>query len=529
MPYLEFREGERLLFMHLLRPGRTVVGRSDACDVALPSESVSRTHCLVEQRVDGWWLFDRSRNGTRVNGEVAPRHLLRDGDAIELGDWHARFVVGVEAGRDQTTANGPRLAARHEELVEVGEGRVAASHARLTFTGGPHAGRTVVLDQPRVTLGGVGADVELAPGLPLRVATLRVVRGRVMVDPEAAAVHLAGARLRELTPVFAGEAIRIGEHTAIVEIDTDDEPEEAASFGEMVGNEPVMKRLFGVLSRMAAHEAPVLLTGESGTGKELAARGLHSNGPRFDGPFVAVNCAAIAETLFESELFGHEKGAFTGATHRQDGAFQRADGGTLFLDEIGELDGEAQAKLLRALESGEVRRVGGSAPEFPDVRVVAATNRDLPSMVAKSAFRSDLYFRLAVLTVRLPSLAERRGDIGLLARTLVARNHPGTELTPGAVRALEQYEWPGNIRELRNVLTRAAVLGGRNISAGDLTFHPWAFDGEAQVPETFGNDPDREQVATALRHASGNRSQAARSLGIPRSSLLYKLRKYGLG
>jgi len=169
-------------------------------------------------------------------------------------------------------------------------------------------------------------------------------------------------------------------------------------------------------------------------------------GPRRDGPFVAVNCAAIAETLFESELFGHEKGAFTGASRRQDGAFQRAHGGTLFLDEIGELGADEQAKLLRALESGEVRRVGGGPPEFPDVLVIAATNSDLGTLVHEGRFREDLYFRLAVLAVRLPPLRDRRGDIGLLAQTLLDRVHPGARLTPSAVRALEEYDWPAHHR-----------------------------------------------------------------------------------
>ncbi len=325
----------------------------------------------------------------------------------------------------------------------------------------------------------------------------------------------------------------------VVDVRTVEETPEHTHFGESVGSSPAMRRLFGVLRRMAAHDAPVLLTGDSGTGKELSARALHDHGARHGGPFVALNCAAIAEQLFESELFGHEKGAFTGATNRAEGAFQRADGGTLFLDEIGELRLDAQAKMLRALESGEVRRVGGGTAEFPDVRIVAATNRNLQHEVSAGTFRADLYFRLAVLTVRLPSLRERREDIGLLARTLLARHHPGATLTPDAVAALEQYDWPGNIRELRNVLTRAYVLGGPTINASDLQFNPWAFDGAPAAaafgPPTLAPSPsvhsphdEREVLAAALRAAGGNRTRAARELGMPRSSLLYKLGKHGI-
>ena len=276
----------------------------------------------------------------------------------------------------------------------------------------------------------------------------------------------------------------------------------------------------------------MLLTGESGTGKELAAQGLHDAGPRGEGPFVAINCAAVSDTLFESELFGHEKGSFTGATARSDGAFHRAGGGTLFLDEVGEMRLDLQAKLLRALESGEVRRVGASVAEYPDVRVVAATNRHLPQMVREGTFRQDLYYRLEVLTVRLPPLRERREDIPSIARALLLRNHPGARLSDDAVDALVRYDWPGNIRELRNVLTRAFVMAGGVIGRGDLTFNPWAFeDGAGAAPATAAfvpsasDEEERNAVLAALKEAGGNRTTAARILGIPRSSLLYKLKR----
>ena len=348
-----------------------------------------------------------------------------------------------------------------------------------------------------------------------------------MVEPRDAAVYLAGLRLRELTPVYAGEEIRVGGHRLLVEIRTADEACTRPGFGAMVGATPVMKQLFGVLSRVAAHDAPVLLTGESGTGKELAARGLHDNGPRQNGPFIAVNCAGIPSTLFESELFGHEKGSFTGATRGQDGAFQAADGGTLFLDEVGELQADAQAKLLRVLESGEVRRVGGGKPEYPDVRVVCATNRDLADMSHQGTFRSDLYFRIAVLSVRLPPLRARREDIPQLAATLLNRANPGSSLTEDGASALMEHEWPGNVRELRNVLTRALVLGGPVISATSLSFDAWAFDG-AKPAELTAEGAERAAVEAALADSGGNRSAAARALGIPRSSLLYKIKRLGI-
>ncbi|MEQ1567897.1 MAG: sigma 54-interacting transcriptional regulator [Myxococcota bacterium] len=542
MPQLQFHESGRPLFVHVLRGGRTVIGRSDSCDLALPSDSVSRVHCMIDGRPEGWFVQDRSRHGTQVNGKRVDGTVpLADEDEISIGTYRARFVLKEDPSLRGATATAPVAAAIHEEVVEGNEEVFAAGRAEVRFVRGPHAGRTVVLGQARTSVGGPSAAIELDDKLPRGATYLRVVRGRPMVEPGALPVFLAGARVREVTPVLAGEEVRVGEHGFLVEITTiEDKGRELDSFGEMVGRSAPMRRLFGVLQRIAGHDAPVLLNGESGTGKELAARALHDAGPQFDGPYVAVNCAAIADTLFESELFGHEKGSFTGANQRVDGAFHRADRGTLFLDEIGEMHLDLQAKLLRVLESGEVRRVGGAEPEYPDVRVISATNRNLQDMVRQGRFRQDLYFRLAVLTVRLPSLRERADDIPIIAQTLLARHHPGARLTPDAQQSLKEYEWPGNVRELRNVLTRAFVMTGANIAAGDLTFNPWSFEDPtgagpaAPAPVSLrptslgGADPEREVVERALSEAGGNRTQAARILGIPRSSLLYKLNKYGL-
>ncbi len=532
MPHLQFSRDDTPLFVHLLQPGRTVIGRSDRCDLALPADGVSRIHCVIEQRDDTWEVTDRSRHGIRINGEqVDGRALLSAGDQLAVGPYIARFRMEGDAALRAPTATTPMPAAVHEEIIEITEHDVASTRARLTFVRGPREGEVRDLDRSRMSIGGPGSSFELAPDLPRAAVWVRVVRSRVMVEPGHAPAFLAGARVRDITPALPGEELRVGEHGFVVEADLVREaPVSVGSFGEMVGNAEVMKRLFGILHRMALHEAPVLIIGESGTGKELAARGLHDAGPRYEAPFVAVNCAAIQENLFESELFGHEKGAFTGADVRQDGAFQRADGGTLFLDEIGELKLDLQAKLLRALESGEVRRVGGAKPEFPDIRLVAATNRNLSEMVRSGTFREDLYFRLSVLPVRMPPLRERKDDLEMLARTLLERNHPGSQLAPDGAEALQGYEWPGNVRELRNVLTRAVVLGGPVVHAGDLAFNPWAFENEPKDPGPLKRGDGNEQatIQAALDQTGGNRTQAARLLGMPRSSLLYKMKRLGL-
>ncbi|MFT4625336.1 MAG: transcriptional regulator with AAA-type ATPase domain [Myxococcota bacterium] len=529
MARLSFEEGGRRLFEHQLRPGRTLLGRSDRSDVSLPSDTVSRVHCALERRTEGWWVVDRSRNGIRVNGAPVERHLLAHGDVIDLGIYSARFQLHVDDEPDVVTVTAaPRMAATHEALLDVGAGHVTTVRARLRFTSGPRSGDEVLLKRPRLSLGGTGAVLVLDPSLPRAAAHLRIVRGRVMVEPGDAAVMLDESRVRDITPVFEGEEVRIGDHAFVMEAVVDEAPRSMDGFGAMVGKSPGIRRVFAMLSRIAAHEDPVLITGESGTGKELAARGLHDGGPRHASPFITVNCAAIAENLFESELFGHEKGAFTGATARQDGAFHHADRGTLFLDEIGELRLDLQAKLLRALESGEVRRVGSSKPTFPDVRIVAATNRNLTGMVRAGTFREDLYFRLAVLTVHLPPLRDRAVDVVPLARTLVARNIPDARLAPDAEAALTAYSWPGNARELRNVLRRAYVLHGNVIRGDGLVFHPWSFDdGPAPAPARPApmEDPERHLIVDALRLHDGNRTRAAKHLGMPRSSLLYKMKR----
>ncbi|RMH05279.1 MAG: sigma-54-dependent Fis family transcriptional regulator [Planctomycetota bacterium] len=242
----------------------------------------------------------------------------------------------------------------------------------------------------------------------------------------------------------------------------------------MIGASARMKEVFSVLARIVRSEVTVLVLGESGTGKELVARALHRHGPRRRGPFLAVNCAAISPTLLESELFGHVKGAFTGAVRERKGYAEAADGGTLFLDEIGEMSFDLQAKLLRFLQDGEVRPVGGNRVKKVDVRVVAATNRDLRAQVAAGAFREDLYYRLAVITLEMPPLRERRDDIPALARFLLARNAeeglPSAEIDDEALAVLAERDWPGNIRELQNELTRAAAFAtGGVIRAADLS------------------------------------------------------------
>ncbi|MBI2677347.1 MAG: sigma-54-dependent Fis family transcriptional regulator [Candidatus Koribacter versatilis] len=295
-------------------------------------------------------------------------------------------------------------------------------------------------------------------------------------------------------------------------------------FPRIIGESAAMQAAARELQRIAPTDSTVLLLGESGTGKELFARALHQLSPRAQRPLVALNCAAIPETLIENELFGHERGAFTGADSRRAGKFELANGGTIFLDEIGELPEAVQAKLLRALEEKVVERLGGSGPLKVDVRIIAATNRDLEH---DAGFRRDLYFRLAVFPIRIPPLRERGGDVALLADAFLERlrrelRKPKLELAKSARTALTRYAWPGNVRELQNMMERAAILHEDEISAQELAL-PQA-KAAAAAPEV----DERAQLESVLRECKWNRTVAAERLGISTKTLLTRLRAHGL-
>jgi len=316
-------------------------------------------------------------------------------------------------------------------------------------------------------------------------------------------------------------------------------------YGAIVGASDEMKRVFAELDRIIATEMPVLIHGESGTGKELIARAIHFNGPRREKPFVVENCAALPDSLLESELFGHVRGAFTGADRAKKGLLEQADGGTLFLDEIGDMSPEMQKKLLRVLQEGEVRPLGSNQVVKVDVRLLAASHEDLGEMVKLGTFREDLYYRVNVLALRLPALRQRRDDIPLLANALLARaareaNRPAPHLAHEVLAALAAYDWPGNVRELENEMRRVLLLAEDHVRIDHLT--PSILEKKGVPPpgtlslplvvgdlrsavETF----ERTAIDEALRRAAGNKSRAAKELGISRFALQRKLEKYGLG
>jgi DNA-binding NtrC family response regulator len=319
---------------------------------------------------------------------------------------------------------------------------------------------------------------------------------------------------------------------------------------QIVGEDPRLKQLLMALHRAAATDMTVLLEGESGTGKELFARALHAVSPRADGPFVAINCAAIPETLLETELFGYEKGAFTGAAARKPGKFEMANHGTLFLDEIGDLPLTLQAKILRALEEKKFERVGGTTPLQVDVRVVAATNKNLRAAVAARQYREDLYFRLSVFPITIPPLRERPGDIAMLARHFIDRFSRDLKkkplvLAPSALEQLQAYAWPGNVRELQNCMERAVILTeGDTIHARHLNLSAHATPSTtpeanawdqidlsgtlAEATRRVVTEVERRKIECTLEETQGDRGAAADILQISYKTLIAKLKEYGL-
>jgi DNA-binding NtrC family response regulator len=425
---------------------------------------------------------------------------------------------------------------------------------RLVVVSGPDTGEGAISDDGRMTIGS-------AEGVTLRLTDPTVSRFHAELEatPQGIAIrdlgstngtHLGPAAVRE---VVVRSAVEIDVGRTRVRLFLGSErtklPTAAgSSLGGLLGGSAAMREVYNALARAAPTTAPVLITGESGTGKELAARAVHAESQRAGKPFEVVDCGGLPPTLIESELFGHERGAFTGAMSEREGAFERADGGTIFLDELGELPLELQPKLLRALGEQEIRRVGAKRTRKIDVRIVAATNRDLRRQVNTGHFRADLFYRLAVIQVRMPSLRDRLDDLPLLVRGLLeaiarergldAHIEPDAEL----IGSLARHTWPGNVRELRNYLEQLLILEVPPPFMGEVAAMPSAagagpgappFEGLIELPLRSAKSEllerfERHYVARLLEQTGGNVAEAARRAGVDRVTLFRTIRRYGL-
>ncbi len=416
----------------------------------------------------------------------------------------------------------------------------AYATARLVITPPVGPERSLVLGVPHVRIGAGSSNdviIEDQHASRFHCEIRQTDEGYLLRDLGS----LNGTRVGEVAVkeglLHAGAVITVGE-TKIRFLADDGKPEEVVAsprqqFGDVVGRSLRMREVFAVLERISPTDLTVLIGGETGSGKDVIARAIHAASPRAKKAFVVFDCAAVAPNLIESELFGHTRGAFTGASESRDGAFVRADGGTLFLDEIGELALDLQPKLLRVLEQRSVRQVGGSKEQPVDVRIIAATHRNLEQAVKDGSLRQDLFFRLSVATVQVPPLRHRREDLPLLIEAMLLSGQKPVGLAPETMAILEKYDWPGNVRELRNVIESAtAVCDGEQIEPKHLLFFkPRRRDPTVEKLPLAGKtleSIERTAIAQTLEQCGGNKTRAARALGISPSTLYEKVKKYSL-
>ncbi len=559
-----FRRREELMRVAIGRGARIVVGRGGACDVVVPDPEVARAELSIEGDAEGrFWLVDLSGKGSLVCGVRRAKAELLDGHDLGLGEWRAIFHPTDGAGQsprprpDETRLFGP--------AARASKRRPAGRELPLFWD------RLVVRSRQQRS----GAGGERSMPCPDRLVIGSDARcDLVLDDPFASACHALLERrgdtcwLRDLNSsngTFIGPArileaelprgvpARIGESELM--LICADQGGAEQGFEGLIGSSAAMRELFSVIERVAPSGATALICGESGTGKELVARALHARSGRAAGPFVPVNCGALSASLIESELFGHEKGAFTGADRARRGAFEEAGGGTLFLDEIGELPTGLQAKLLRALELREIKRLGASLPQRVDLRVIGATNRDLRAEVSAGRFREDLYWRLAAIPICLPPLRARgEGDLRALVRhflrSFAAAGRP-VQLSAGAEARLLAHPWPGNVRELKNCLSRTLLLRRLDRIEAEEIYFDEGF-GESPLPRAMpalparGKSPaaapccidiagktfaqiEEEVFVRTCERLDFRVSAVARALGQSRGTIYRRMEKLGIG
>jgi transcriptional regulator with AAA-type ATPase domain len=503
-----YRAGELLARYEL--GGRAIeVGRALGCDVAVEDPELAERHWLLLRRRGNIVAFDVSA-GKRQRAIEYPLPMDR---TVPLGRHHALRRVHDDV---------KPVLPDDELCTEVLSIAPCAPSGLLVVVGrGADAPRVRVADHPMQFGRAIENDV--------RVADHAVSQRHLRFEPCDAGLMLRDLNSRNGTFVNGvrvqtalvsdGAVVRIGRTDLRVLARAD---AEGGGGPSMVAESSSMLQVLSEVGRVASLPWPVLIVGESGTGKEGIALALHERSPRAGQPFVAVNAGGLTRELVESELFGHERGAFTGAAVRHRGVFEQAQGGTLFLDEIGELPLDLQARLLRALETGEIRRVGSESSLRVDVRLICATHRDLRGMVSEGTFRQDLFYRIARLVIAVPSLRVRPEDLRALVRRFlseIAREVGARELSAAGMARLASYDWPGNVRELRNVLSAAATLTQRQIDAVDIEHALTRVGGASSVRE-LGS----ETIRRALAECCGNQAAAARALGMPRSTLRDRLR-----
>jgi two-component system response regulator AtoC len=529
--------GERRREVDVAHSGELTVGRADDATLSIDDERVSRRHFSIAWRDGALSVRDLgSRNGTFVNGRrVDAERRLRAGDIVTAGP--VRVLVGGTPPPEHLLDEGALVDRLDEELERARLFRRPFGVIGVVLEGTPEA-VTGAIQRLASRRGRADTLGEYAAGRLLGLLPERDLAAAEALarDWASTAAEVDGVSARAAAAAFPHSGADADALVAQVFGDARATPA-AEGQQRVVAEDPKMRELFELVRRVARATTTLLVVGESGVGKEVVAAELHAASPRAQGPFVELNCAALPGDLIESELFGHERGAFTGADRKRVGMVEAADGGTLFLDEIGELPLPLQAKLLRVLENKTVQPLGASEGRRIDVRFVAATNRKLDEEVRAGRFREDLYFRLSTIVLEVPPLRERPGDLRALARQFVAAFSAAAGRSPpvmseGFLAQLASYPWPGNVRELRNAIERAVVLGkGGELLPKHLPERlrevdpPSSADGPMRKQL---DDVEKKSIEAALQETHGNRTHAARKLGISRRTLIYKLHKYGL-
>jgi len=524
---------------------KTVFGHGSNCDVILPDPGVAARQAVLHFEFPHYVLEDLSGKGTVVQGVATQKTTLKDGDILTFGKLKAVFHNSPKAP--------PSLGSPDAQPLTT----LSPSHPTL-LSNVPAQIRVLTSDGEKIfplkhDVSCIGSaednDLVIADDKYVSAKHLCITQchGAFVVSDQHSTngTWLGNVRLYEAElPLYT--QLRLGNTTINIEPVEQASSSIKATYG-IIGADPGMRHLLEMVARVAPSNATVAIFGESGSGKELIARAVHKLSLRASNAFIPVNCAAISRELIESELFGHEKGSFTGAAAHRKGAFEEAHQGSLFLDEVGELPLDLQAKLLRALESGEIKRVGASRPISVDVRIISATNRDLGKQVQEGKFREDLYYRLCVIPLHLPPLRARLGDLEMLTEAFLTAFSPSGQriaLTPAAQKKLLSHLWPGNVRELRNVIHRALLLrDGPAIDADNIQF-----DGPvARSPSTFEALPvpdtelptgvtldeavenfEKNVIEAALKRYKNNRERVAKELGVARSTLFKRLKEWGL-
>ncbi len=543
MPELLLLSGDTAVLRTPLHGQAVTVGRSAANDISIPDDALPPFLCSFEPAGQGRYrVVDRGGAGIDMDGRRVVDEAVGDGATFRFGRLLGRFV----RGRDGSPAGDAPGAQRTGILRTSGDGRLTRTDLRLRLPAGAGGG---VREIPPAGLR-VGAlpdnDVVIDDGFVSSFHAQLFLRGERLIVRDLDSTNgtfINGVRVVE-AEVPVGADLRFGKTTvkaegaeAEVALDVDAKAKGAGPWrcADLTTADAAFARTFALIEKVAPHDASVCIFGETGTGKELVAHALHKLSGRRGGPFVPLNCAAFPEELIESELFGHEKGAFTGADKQRAGAFEEAHKGTLFLDEIGELPLEMQAKLLRVLETRSVRRLGGRGDLAVDVRIVCATHRDLAQHVRDGRFREDLLHRIYVIPVKLAALRDRPADVVHLAKHFAKTMSPQQEpkLTAAAEQKLKQHPFPGNVRELRNVVQRALIMGnGRVIDAEDVAYIPVTLaeqkDGASLYRKGMTMEDVEKAALSAALSAHGSIGEAARALGIAKTTLWRKATGYGL-